>query len=185
MASYNSETTYNPSNPSSFNDEIANRIFAVNTEKCLDVSSYAFVDLIRELKPVFLNNDEYGNTNMPTTVYIQFMKYLLLNLELYSIVQLKTIERFCLRMDEDSLTGIVKYHNKSDGHITYNGLSYLLKKYKIEDVLICEIIKRGHVNISNSLINILAKRIRIHKPMCKYTSNCYRKNNNHLKTYFH
>jgi hypothetical protein len=170
---------------SSFNKEIIKRIFDVDSKKCLSLSSYTFVDIISELKPVFLNNDEYGNTHMPTLEYIHFMKYILSILEVCSCEQLKTIERFCIRMDEDALTGIVKYHDKIDGYITRNGLSHLLKKYKIDDNLTCEIIKRDHVNISNSLINILAKNIRINKPMCKYNSNCYRKNNEHLKTYLH
>jgi len=142
--------------------------------------SDGFVDLISELKKAFLNMDY-----MPNSDYIHFMKYLFSNLEFYSIEQLKTIERFCLRMDEDALTGIVKYLDTLDGSKTSNYLYYLLKKYNIDDWLTCEIIKKGHVNISNSLIAILAKNIRLHKPICKYTNKCYRKNTEHLKTYLH
>lgn len=157
----------------SFNKNMVRRILDTTVES----KHYTFVDIISELKPLFLNN----NTNTPTLEYIQFMTHIMSTLELYSVDELKTIERFSLRMDEDALSGIVKYHNK----ITTNDVSYLLKKYKIDRVLICEIIKKDHVNISNTLINMLARNIRINKPMCKYSSNCYRKNNEHLKTYLH
>lgn len=164
-----------------FNKELVKRILWVGYDS-IPLSCYTFVDLICELKPVFLNN---LSSNTPTLEYIYFMKYLLSILEKCSVDQLKTIERFCLRMDEDALTGIVKYHNKSDDYITYNSLCYLLKKYKVADTFIMEIINGDHVNISNSLINMLAKTIRFNKPICKYASKCYRKNNDHLKTYFH
>lgn len=150
-------------------------------EERLFNDSNDFVELISWLKTVFLNKNY-----MPNSDYIHFMKYLLSNLENYSTEQLKTIERFCLRMDEDALTGIVKYLDTHDGSKTSNYLYYLFKKYNMEDAgLICEIIKKGHVNISNSLINMLAKNIRINKPMCKYNTKCYRKNIDHLKTYLH
>jgi hypothetical protein len=164
------------------NKEIVNKIFD-NSIFSSSLSSYAFVDIINGLKPTFLYTDDY----LPTQTYIRFIMYLLTNLELYSIEQLKIIERFCLRMDEDALTGIVKYNNKikNDGYITCNDLSNLLKKYKIDNVLISEIIKRDYVNISNSLVNILATSIRLNKQLCKYNGNCYRKNAEHLKKYFH
>ena len=163
-----------------FYKELVKRILDVDGKKCLSLSSYTFVDLIYELKPLFLNKDA-----MPTSDYMYFMTHLISSLELLSAEQLKTIERFCVRMDEDALTGIIKYHNKTDGGKTYNSVSYLLKKYKTDDELMCEIIKKDHVNISNSLINMLAKNIRINKPICKYNTNCYRKNIDHLKRYLH
>ena len=165
-----------------YNKETVDKIF--ESSKNSLSSSYMFVDLINKLKAKFLNYDDC----FPTQTYIRFIKYLLTNLEMYSIEQLKIIERFCLRMDEDAVTGIVKYKNtdiKSDGYITCKDLSYLLKKYKMDDHLITEIIKKDYVNISNSLVNILAKNIRLNKQICKYDGNCYRKNAEHLKTYFH
>jgi hypothetical protein len=165
-----------------YNKETVDKIF--ESSKNSLSSSYMFVDLINKLKVKFLDDDDY----LPTQSYIRFIKYLLTNLELYSIEQLKIIERFCLRMDEDAVTGIVKYKNTDDtrdGYITCKDLSYLLKKYKIDNVLISEIIKKDYVNISNSLVNILAKNIRLNKQLCKYNGNCYRKNIEHLKTYFH
>lgn len=145
-------------------------------EKRIFDDSNAFIDIIVDLKTVFLNNN-----NMPTMYYTHFMLYILSSLEFYSIRQLKTIERFCLRMDEDALTGIVKYNN----NIICTNLSYLFKKYKIDHAVMTEIIKKRHVNLSNSLINILAKNIRVNKPTCNYTNKCYRKNAEHLKSYFH
>lgn len=189
------------------NDEIVNKIFD-DSKNCTSISSYAFVDIINYLKPIFL----YSNDNMPTPKYECFIKYLLSNIELYSSEQLKIIERFCLRMDEDALTGIMKCYNISckdkksssrssnsrsrsrssnsrskieNDYLSSNDLYCLLKKYKTDDAFISEIIKKDHINISNSLVNILAKNILINKQICKYNGTCYRKNNEHLKTYFH
>jgi len=173
------------------NSEIMNKIFD-DSKNYTSVSSYAFVDVINDLKHIFLHSDD----NMPTPKYECFIKYILTNLELYSSEQLKIIERFCLRMDEDSLTGIIKCYNTScnfyksnskseNEYLSSNDLYCLLKKYKIDDDFISEIIKKDHINISNSLVNILAKHILLNKQICKYNGICYRKNNEHLKTYFH
>lgn len=164
-----------------YNKEIVSRILSIDA----DAHQSSFVDLIFELKPVFLNT---LNSNKPTMEYIHFMKYLISILESCSLEQLKTIERFCLRMDEDAVTGIVKYHNHNeikDEYKTYDRVSYLFKKYKISDGLLYDIIKRDHINISNTLIAILATHIRVNKPLCKYSHQCYRKNNDHLKMYLH
>lgn len=191
MSSFKLEKAINPSSfgidskveindNDNYNKEIVDKIFCdyKNSE------SYMFIDVINKLKPEFLSHDDY----MPTQRYISFIKYLLTNLEMYSIEQLKIIERFCLRMDEDAVTGIIKYKNinePSDSYINCKDLSYLLKKYKIDSDLTGEIIKKDYANISNSLVNILAKNIRLNKQVCKYNGKCYRKNKEHLKTYFH
>jgi hypothetical protein len=167
-------------NTDMYNDDIVTNIFD-DSKKCNSLSSYAFVDIINGIKPKFLSSID----NMPTQTYIRFIMYLLTNLEMYSVEQLKIIERFCLRMDEVVVTGIIKYNNTYDEYITCNDLSYLLKKYRIGNDLILEIIKRDYATISNSLVTILAKNIRIKKQMCKYNGKCYRKNKEHLKTYFH
>lgn len=173
------------------NQEILVKVFheSKNDKK---ISSYAFVDIINYLKPIFLNSED---NNMPTSKYELFIKYILTNIELYSFEQLKIIERFCLRMDEDALTGIMKCYNisnqsqdecnRDNEYLSSNDLHRLLKKYKISDDFITEIIKKDHFNISNSLVNILVKNISIHKSICKYNGTCYRKNKEHLKTYFH
>lgn len=169
-----------------YNKELVNKIFD-DVKNYTSLSCYAFVDIINEVKSIFL----YKENNMPTPIYMKFIMFLLTNIEIFSFEQLKIIERFCLRMDEDAVTGIIKYYNtdcknnNKNGYITCMDLFHLLKKYETDNNLIFEIIKKDHVNISNSLVNILAKNIRTKKQFCKYNNKCYRKNKEHLKTYFH